>query len=194
MPTPRAHVADNDLAVGRLVEAVSQSKFWPKTCIFIVEDDPQDGWDHVDGHRSVAFVLSPYTRRGKTISHFYNQTSVFHTMERILGVGPLTQLDALAPVMDDCFAAQPDLTPYRVRPVTVALDELNPPKDKLKGKAAYWAEKSMALNFSKPDLADEDDLNRILWFAAKGEEPYPAGYAGAHGRGLGALRLRLAAR
>jgi YVTN family beta-propeller protein len=192
-PTPRAHVADNDLAVGRVVEAISKSKFWPKTCIFIIEDDPQDGWDHVDGHRSTCLVLSPYTRRGKVVSQFYNQTSVLHTMERILGVPPMNQMDALAPVMTACFTAKPDLTPYQTLPATVKLDELNPPLKKLKGRARIWAEKSMALDFSKPDAAEEDTLNRILWFAAKGEEEYPAAYAGAHGRGLRALKLRLAA-
>jgi YVTN family beta-propeller protein len=194
MPTPRAHVADNDLAVGRLVEAISRSKFWPKTCIFIIEDDPQDGWDHVDGHRSVCLVLSPYTKRGQVISRFYNQTSVVHTMERILGVPPMNQLDALAPVMDACFKPTPDLTPYRARPATVPLDEVNPPAKKLTGRARAWAEKSMTLDFSKPDMADEDTLNRILWFAAKGDEEYPAAFAGAHGRGLAALRLRLASK
>src|SRR5207302_5590953 len=194
MPTPRAHVADNDLAVGRLVEAVSRSKFWPKTCIFIIEDDPQDGWDHVDGHRSTCLVLSPYTRRGQVISRFYNQTSVIHTMERILGVGPMNQFDALAPVMEACFTSTADLTPYRARPASVPLDELNPPAKNLKGQARLWAEKSMALDFSKPDVADEDTLNRILWFAAKGEDAYPAALAGAHGKGLAALKLRLAAK
>ena len=174
--------------------AVSRSKFWPKTCIFIIEDDPQDGWDHVDGHRSVCLVLSPYTRRRQVVSRFYNQTSVLHTMERILGVTPLTQLDALAPVMTACFTTKPDLTPYRARPARVPLDELNPPREKLKGQARAWAEKSLALDFDRPDAADEDTLNRILWFAAKGEQEYPAAYAGAHGRGLGALRLRLAAK
>src|SRR5262249_23725481 len=145
MPTPRAHVADNDLAVGRLVEIISRSKFWPKTCIFIIEDDPQDGWDHVDGHRSVCLVISPYTKPGQVISCFYNQTSVVHTMERILGVPPMNQLDALAPVMDACFTGKGDFTPYRARPANVPLDELNPPKKKLRGQALHWAEKSLAL-------------------------------------------------
>jgi hypothetical protein len=194
MPTPRAHVADNDLAVGRLVEAISRSKFWAKTCIFIIEDDPQDGWDHVDGHRSTCLVLSPYTKRGKVISQFYNQTSVLHTMERILGVPPMNQMDALAPVMTACFTDKADLTPYKARPATMKLDELNPKKDRLKGQALYWAEKSQALDFSRPDMADEDTLNRILWFDAKAQEEYPAAFAGAHGRGLGALKLRLAAK
>jgi hypothetical protein len=194
MPTPRAHVADNDLAVGRLVEAISRSKFWPKTCIFIIEDDPQDGWDHVDGHRSTCLVLSPYTKRGQVVSRFYNQTSVVHTIERILSVPPMNQFDALAPVMDACFKATPDLTPYRARPASAPLDEVNPPVKKLEGQARIWAEKSMALDFSKPDEADEDTLNRILWYAAKGNEEYPAAFAGAHGRGLRSLRLRLASK
>ncbi len=193
MPTPRAHVADNDLAVGRLVEAISNSKFWAKTSIFIIEDDPQDGWDHVDGHRSLCLVLSPHTKRRQVISQFYNQTSVLHTMERILGVPPMNQMDALAPVLSACFTDKADLTPYKARPATVKLDELNPTKGKLKGKALYWAEKSLALDFSKPDVADEDTLNRILWHAAKGDEEYPAALAGAHGRGLEGLKLRLAA-
>ena len=107
MPTPNAHLSDNDLALGRLVEAISQSAFWPKTCIFVVEDDPQDGFDHVDGHRSPALVISPYTKRGQVISHFYNQTSVIRTMGLILGIPPLTQLDGSAPPMTDCFDAKP---------------------------------------------------------------------------------------
>jgi DNA-binding beta-propeller fold protein YncE len=193
-PTPRAHVADNDLAIGRVVEAISRSKFWPTTCIFVIEDDPQDGWDHVDGHRSLCLALSPYSRRGRTISQFYNQTSVVHTMERILGVPPMNQLDALAPVMTACFADAPDLTPYRAQPARIKLDELNPKKFKLQGQARSWAEKSLALDFSRPDAAAEDTLNRILWFAAKGEQLYPAAYAGAHGRGLPALKLRLASK
>jgi len=194
LPIPRAHVADNDLAVGRLVEAISASKFWPTTCIFIIEDDPQDGWDHVDGHRSLCLVLSPYTRRGKTVSRFYNQTSVVHTMERMLGAPPMNQLDALAPVMTACFAAAPDLTPYRARPARIKLDELNPKTQQLRGQARLWAEKSLAMDFSRPDAADDNTLNRILWFAEKGEVVYPAAYAGAHGRGLAALKLRLVSR
>jgi len=103
-------------------------------------------------------------------------------------------MDALAPVITACFTAKPDLTPYEARPATVKFDELNPPLKELKGQARLWAQKSMALDFSRPDVADEETLNRILWFAAKGEEEYPAAFAGAHGRGLGALNLKLAAK
>jgi YVTN family beta-propeller protein len=190
LPTPRAHVADNDLAVGRLVEAVSKSKFWPKTCIFINEDDPQDGFDHVDGHRSICLVVSPYTKRGQVVSQFYNQTSVIHTIERMLGLPPMNQMDALAPPMTDCFTDAAVPTPYAALPNNIPLDELNPPKEKLGAKELHWAELSLAQNFEKVDRADEDSLNRIIWHSVKGvDAPYPADFAGAHGKGLAALGL-----
>ena len=192
MPTPSAHVADNDLALGRVVEAISRSRFWPKTCIFVVEDDPQDGFDHVDGHRSVCLVVSPYTRRGKVVSHFYNQTSVLHTMARILGMPPMNQMDAMAPLMTDCFQEEPDFTPYEALPNGVPLDALNPERHALRGEALHWADMSLAQNFKQVDAGDEETLNRILWFAAKGPDaPYPEAYEGAHGKGLSALGLAL---
>jgi YVTN family beta-propeller protein len=193
-PTPRACVADNDLALGRLVEAISHSKFWPKTCIFVIEDDPQDGFDHVDGHRSTCLVVSPYAKRKQVISHFYNQTSVLHTMERILGLPPMNQMDALAPLMDDCFTDKPDLTPYALRPNSTPLNEMNPDVSQLPAKEASWALRSQKLDFTRNDEADEDTLNRVLWHAARGVAvPYPVHLAGAHGRGLRSLKLRLAA-
>jgi DNA-binding beta-propeller fold protein YncE len=194
MPTPQAHVADNDLAVGRLVEAISKSRFWKTTCIFVIEDDPQDGFDHVDGHRSLCLVVSPYTKRKEVVHSFFNQTSVLHTMERILGLPALTQLDSLAPLMTDCFTAKPDFTPYKALPAKVPLDKLNRPMSELKGAALEWARKSAAQDLSKPDAIDDDTFNRILWHAVKGDEPYPAALAGAHGTGLKALGLRLHAR
>ncbi len=185
MPTPRAHVADNDLAVGRLVEAVSNSRFWPKTCLFILEDDPQDGFDHVDGHRSICLVASPYTKRGETVSSFYNQTSVLHTIARILGVPPLNQMDALMPVMADCFTDMPDFTPYAALENRIPLDELNPALAELEGDARRWAEISMGMNFAQVDACDEDTLNRVIWHSVKGvDAPYPVALAGAHGSGL----------
>ncbi|MBM3214504.1 bifunctional YncE family protein/alkaline phosphatase family protein [Candidatus Poribacteria bacterium] len=190
-PTPRAQVADNDLALGRIVEGVSKSRFWATTCIFVVEDDPQAGFDHVDGHRSIGLVVSPYTRRGAVVSEFYNQTSVLHTMARILGIPPLNQMDALSPVMSACFTSEPDLAPYRVRPNTVPLDEMNPATGSLRGPAKYWAERSLQERFDEFDRADENTLNRILWHSVKGDEPYPAHFAGAHGTGLKALGLAL---
>jgi hypothetical protein len=190
-PTPRAMIADNDLALGQCVEALSKSRFWPKTCIFVIEDDPKDGFDHMDGHRSLCLVVSPYTRRRGVVSRFYNQTSVLHTMERILGLPPMNQMDSLAPVTDACFTDRPDLTPYTARPVAVPLDELNKEVEELRGKERELALLSLRQDFRRVDGADEDDLNRILWHAVKGADaPYPAHLAGAHGRGLKALRLR----
>lgn len=192
MPTPAAHMADNDLALGRLVEAISRSKFWAKTVIFVIEDDPQNGFDHVDGHRSLCLVISPYTKRREVISDFYNQTSVLHTMQRILGVPAMNQLDGSAPLMTTCFTHKPDFTPYKARSVKTPLDQLNPPLKGLKGAARHWAEKSLAENLSQPDAVDEDTWNRILWFAVKGEASYPSALAGAHGTGLRGRKLRLA--
>jgi YVTN family beta-propeller protein len=190
MPTPRAHVADNDLAVGRIVEGLSKSRFWPKTCIFIIEDDPQDGFDHVDGHRSICMVVSPYAKRGAVINQFYNQTSVLRTIAAILGTPPLTQFDTLSPLMDACFTEDADLTPYTALPNNVPLDEMNPPKEALQGDALRYAQLSAEQDFEHVDAADEDTLNRILWHAMKGvDTPYPAHLAGAHGVGLKALGL-----
>ena len=191
-PTPRALVADNDLAVGRIVEAVSKSKFWPKTVFFINEDDPQDGWDHVDGHRSTCLVVSPYSRRGAVVSEFYNQASVIHTIERIFGIAPANQRYAMAPVMSTCFSDTPDITPFAALPPGVSLTEMNPKKQSLGPVGRYFAELSEQQDFDRVDAASEDDLNRILWFAAKGETPYPIEFVGAHGRGLAELGLRLA--
>jgi hypothetical protein len=192
MPTPRAHVADNDLALGRMVEAISRSKFWKKTVIFVIEDDPQDGFDHIDGHRSPCLVISPYTRRGAVVSEFYNQTSVLHTVQRILGLPAMNQLDGSAPLMTACFTNRPDFTPYNLREVKINLDELNRPLKKMNPKEQAWARKSMEQNLSRPDNIHEDTFNRILWHAMKGvDAPYPASWAGAHGRGLKGLNLWL---
>jgi YVTN family beta-propeller protein len=151
-PTPQAQVADNDLALGRAVEALTRSRFWPRTCIFVVEDDPQDGFDHVDGHRSPCLVISPYTRRGIVVSRFYNQTSVLHTMERILGLPPMNQMDAMAPLMRECFTAYPALRPYVCRPNRIPLDRMNPPLSALTGNARRHAEQSARQDWSRPDL------------------------------------------
>jgi YVTN family beta-propeller protein len=198
-PTPRACVADNDLAVGRLVEAISKSRYWPDTCIFVNEDDPQDGFDHVDGHRSTCLVVSPYTKRGAVVSHFYNQTAVLHTIERILGLGPMNQLDALAPTMEDCFTDKPDLSPYVAVKNIIPLDEMNKVPASMPATAPkpHTGEpvrepQHPVMNFTRPDLNNDDEFNRLLWRIAKGpDEPYPAEFAGAHGRGLKALHLQL---
>ncbi len=178
-PTPRAMAADNDLALGQIVEAVSKSKFWPRTCIFVVEDDPQFGFDHVDAHRTVAQVISPYSKRKFVDSTNYNQTGMVKTIELILGLPPMNQLDLSATPMRHCSQAEPDLTPYVAVPNKVPLDEMNRSLDKLQGKALYWAQKSLALSFAKEDEADEDTLNRILWHATRGyDTPYPERPAG----------------
>jgi YVTN family beta-propeller protein len=189
-PTPAAQVADNDLALGKLVDAVSHSKFWAKTCIFVIEDDPQAGFDHVDGHRSLCLVVSPYTKRGQVVSKFYNQTSVLHTMELMLGLPPMNQFDAMAPAMRECFTETADLRPYKGLPNKVPLDQMNPKKGDLKGAAEEQARLSEGLDLSEPDRADEDVLNRILWHAMRGVDVrYPAEFAGAHGKGLKGLKL-----
>lgn len=174
-PTPRATVADNDLALGRVVEAVSKSKFWPETAIFVVEDDPQAGVDHVDGRRTVALCISPYTKRREVISTHYNQNSMLRTMELILGLPPMTQLDLAAIPMTDCFMDTSDLTPYTARPNQIPLDEMNPSVASLRGKARYYAQKSMEMPLDDIDQADEGLFNRVIWHSVKGYDvPYPA--------------------
>ncbi|MGA2063560.1 MAG: bifunctional YncE family protein/alkaline phosphatase family protein [Thermoguttaceae bacterium] len=191
-PTPRAMVADNDLAVGRLVEAISHSRYWAKTVLLVNEDDPQDGWDHVDGHRSLCLVVGPYVKRRAVVSRFYNQLSVLHTIERILGLPSTAQLVAQSPTMEDCFREPPDLTAYTARPNNIPLDERNKPPEALEGKERELSRASEAMDFSRPDRIDDDTMNRILWHASMGAAaPYPAEFAGAHGKGLKRLNLNL---
>lgn len=193
-PTPRAYLADNDLALGQVVEGVSKSKFWPTTAIFVVEDDPQAGFDHVDGHRSLCLVVSPYTRRGAVISDFYNQTSVIHTIERILGLPPMNQRDASSPVMASCFTNTPNLAPYTALENRVPLTETNPARAALPSGLQKWADASLRQDFKGFDRADEDTLNRILWHAMRGADvPYPTRLAGSHGSGLRHRGLTLSA-
>lgn len=174
-PTPAAQVADNDLAFGQIVEALSKSRFWKETCVFAIEDDPQAGWDHVSGYRTTAYVISPYTKRGKVVSTQYNQTSLLRTMELMLGLPPMNQLDASATPMFDCFTDKPDFTPFTAVTNNLPLDEMNPdPKkisDLLLRKNAYASGK---LPLREPDRCPEDQFNRILWHAMKGSKaPYP---------------------
>ncbi|MBE7559946.1 bifunctional YncE family protein/alkaline phosphatase family protein [bacterium] len=173
-PTPRAAVADNDLALGRVVEAISKSRYWKETCIFVVQDDPQAGVDHVDGHRTVAFVISPYTKRKFVDSTHYTQTGMVKTIELILGLPPMNQFDLSATAMRNCFTDQADYTPYTALPNNIPLDQMNPGLSQLDGPQRYWAEKSLELPLDDVDLADEDTLNRILWHSVKGYDvPYP---------------------
>jgi YVTN family beta-propeller protein len=178
-PTPRAMVADNDFALGRIVEAFSTSKFWNNTVIFIVEDDSQGGWDHVSPYRTVSLVISPYSRL-KNVNHtFYTQPSLVRTIEQILGLPPMNIQDAIANPMRDCFGSVPDMTPYKAVNLNIPIDEITPALSQLSGKSLYFAKKSMLPEFSKVDSGNDDLLNRILWFAAKGNIPYPSKFAGA---------------
>jgi len=167
-PTPRAMVADNDYALGRLVEAVTHSPYWKDTAIFVVEDDAQNGPDHVDAHRTVALVISPYTRRGAVDSTLYDNCSMLRTIELILGLPPMSQYDASATPMFNCFTPTPDFTPFNALKPQVPLDEVNK-------STAYGAKKSLAMNFKDIDVAPWHDLNRILWHSIKGVHvPMPA--------------------
>ncbi len=168
-PVPGAQVADNDLALGQIVEALSRSVFWKDTCIFVIEDDPQDGWDHVSGYRTTAYVISPYTRRHAVIHENYNQTSLIRSMELILGLPPMNQMDATATPMSACFTDQPDFAAYQSLPANVPLDQLNPsPKQVSDRLQRRLAEASAKLDLREPDRCSEDTLNRILWHAQKG--------------------------
>jgi YVTN family beta-propeller protein len=176
MPTPEASVADNDLALGQVIEAVSHSKFWPQTAIFVVQDDPQAGFDHIDGHRTVALAISPYTRRHAVDSTTYNQTSMVRTMELILGLPPMNQLDASATPMANTFDEKPNLTPYDAVRNIIPLDRLNPEPSSIRDpRQLHWANVSLELPLDEVDEADEDTLNRILWHSVRGnDDTYPA--------------------
>ncbi len=166
-PTPRAMMAENDYALGRIVEAVSSSGFWKDTVVFVIEDDPQAGPDHVDCHRTVALVASAYTQRGRVDSTMYSSSSLLPTMELILGLPPLTQYDAAATPMWASFQATPDLRPYKARMALVPLDERN-------SSSAFGARRSMQLALDEADAAPDDELNEILWKAIKGRDsPMP---------------------
>ncbi|MCC6492740.1 MAG: bifunctional YncE family protein/alkaline phosphatase family protein [Pirellulales bacterium] len=174
-PTPQACVADNDLALGRVLEGLSRSQFWKEMAVFVIEDDPQAGWDHVSGYRTVVFCASPYAKRGAVVSTQYNTTSILRTIEQILGLPPMNQFDASATPMFDCFADQADFAPYKAAPAAVPLDEYNPDPNEI-GDAVLRddAVVSSQLNFRQLDKAPEDVLNRILWRSMKGTQtPYP---------------------
>ncbi|HWQ91629.1 MAG TPA: LamG-like jellyroll fold domain-containing protein, partial [Clostridia bacterium] len=190
-PTPRAQVADNDLALGQVVEAITRSTFWSDTVVFVIEDDPQSGYDHVDAHRSICLVISPYTKRGQVISTFYNQAGVLHTMQRILGIPPMNQQDAMAPLMFECFTEQPNYTPYAVLPNNIPLTEGVSGTAAMSAKDKYWAKKKAAMDLSGPDRIDDDLFNRYIWYTIKGDAPFPAKFVGGHGRGLKRLGLEL---
>ncbi|MBO0936674.1 bifunctional YncE family protein/alkaline phosphatase family protein [Fibrella sp. HMF5335] len=172
-PTPRAMVADNDLAVGRMVEAIQKSRFGANTVIFITEDDSQAGWDHISAYRTTGFVISPYSRLKRTVTTNYNQTSMLRTIEQILGLPPMNVIDATAQPMFDCFADQPDLASYTALPNRVPLNEMNKPLTALRGKARQYARESMEQAEEGIDTGEDAKTNQILWFWARGNKPYP---------------------
>lgn len=166
VPTPRANVADNDLALGRLVEALSKSRYWKDTVVFVLEDDAQSGPDHIDSHRSPGFVISSWTRKGVTDSTLYSTVSMLRTMGLILGFQPMSQYDAGALPMHSVFLDKPDLRPYELAKPTFDILETNQP-------TAPMAQESSKLDFSEADRVDDALMNRIIWAATRGNEPVP---------------------
>jgi hypothetical protein len=167
-PTPRAYVADNDLALGLLIEGLSRSRFWKEMAVFVVEDDAQNGPDHVDAHRTVALVAGPYVKRGAVVSAMYSTSSMLRTMELILGLEPMTQFDAAALPMYACFTDEPDFTPWAHRPATWPLDEEN-------AASAWGADLSEQFDLAREDAADDLLLNEVVWRSVRGaDSPMPA--------------------
>lgn len=166
-PTPQAAVASNDIGLGKIVEACSRSKFWKEMAIFVIEDDAQNGPDHVDAHRTIGLVISPYVRRGVVDSTLYTTAGMIRTMELILGLPPLTQYDAGATPMFNSFQRRAEPFRYRLKQPRIDVNALNPPN-------APGAQASSRMNWSEYDLIPEDELNRILWRATRPGVPYPA--------------------
>src|SRR5262249_14803204 len=165
--TPQACVASNDLALGQLVEAVSNGPLWKETAIFVIEDDAQNGPDHVDAHRTVGLVISPYTKRKFVDSTQYQTVSLIRTMELILGLPPLSQYDAAARPMFHSFTETPDATAYKHTPAEIDLEAKN-------AKNAFGAELSEKMDFSDYDRVNDFELNYVLWHAVMGKDaPQP---------------------
>lgn len=170
-PTPQFYVADNDYALGLLIQAVSNSPYWKDTAIFVVEDDAQDGPDHVDAHRSVALVISAYNRPGALVHEFHSTVSLIRTIELLLGILPMNQLDAMAAPIN-IFRAEADLRPFQAQLPDVALDNLVTPAAR-DAATAYWMRRTDEQDLSHADMADAEVLNRIIWFSIKGSENMP---------------------
>ena len=163
--TPKAAVASNDQALGKIVDFISHSKSWKEFAIFVIEDDAQNGADHVDSHRTVGLVISPYTKRGVVDSTMYQTTSMLRSMELILGLPPLSQYDASATPLFASFTNRANTAPYKLILPKIDIAAKNKPTD-------YGAKESSKLDFSAYDRADEDILNRILWQYAKGAKSH----------------------
>ena len=167
-PTPKAMVGTNDQAVGQLVEAVSHSKFWADTAIFVIQDDTQGGLDHVNSHRTYGLVLSPWTRKGLVDSTHYSTASMLLTMETILGLPPMSSYDAHATPMLKPFLGRPNPAAYTALAPRIDINEMNKPKTALAARTAR-------LDFSDIDRADAEVFGRLLWDGEKPGVPYPAG-------------------
>jgi hypothetical protein len=165
-PTPYAHVADNDLAVGMFIEALSKSPIWNETAVFILEDDAQNGADHVDAHRSTAYVAGGFVKRGFVDHTPYSTSSMLRTMELILGMGPMTQYDAAATPMWRCFDSLAKPFDFKAIIPSVGLKEVNLVKNE-------WQRKSEQFNFAKEDSNNDIEFNKVLWHALKGDIPFP---------------------
>lgn len=160
--SPISMVADNDLALGQLVEHISKSPIWKESAIFVLEDDAQNGPDHVDAHRSPAFVISPYTKMGSVNHNMYSTSGILRTMELILGLPPMSQYDAAAVPLFDCFTAKPDLAAFKARPPGVSLTVKNTANNTSSIRSGTW-------DFSREDRAPDLDLNEVVWKSVKGE-------------------------
>lgn len=173
-PTPNAMVADNDLALGRIVDMISKSKYWDSTVVFVTQDDSQGGWDHISAYRTVGAVISPYSS-GKLVSTNYNQTSMVRSIEQILGLPPMNVIDATAKPMADCFTTVKNAAVYNFKPNNIPLDQMNQPLKTLTGLSKKFAKQSMYEVFNEVDGGEDDKMNRIIWFYSKGKEKYPGG-------------------
>jgi YVTN family beta-propeller protein len=174
-PTPSAMVADNDLATGRIIDTISHSKYWKDSAVFVVEDDSQNGIDHVDGHRNVTLIASPYAKHGAVDHTYYSQLNVVRTIEQILGLPPMSQLDMAAQPMYGAFTERPDLTPYTAVPNQIPLDTMNgtaaQATDPMQKTWLAWSEKQ---NFRSEDQLAFAPFNRLTWYATTGwKRPYP---------------------
>jgi hypothetical protein len=156
------------------VEAISRSRYWKDSAIFVTEDDAQNGLDHVDGHRTVGLIISPWTRRNAVDNTFYTTINMYRTIEQILGLPASNQFDLAADPMFPAFGNTPDYTPYQALPNRLALDEMNPPLNALRGLARALASASLRMDFTEPDAVPENVLNRAIWHSVRGyDTPYP---------------------
>lgn len=173
-PRPASMVADNDLALGRIVEGISHSKFWQDSLVLAVEDDAQDGIDHISGRRTIMLAAGPVVRRGALDENYYTQTSLVRTIQAIFGIEPKTRFLAASRPMTSLFTTEKDAKPFKALPVGPKLDDMNPPVSALKGRERWAAIESAKMNFAEVDDVPTDVLNRILWEDRKGwGTPYP---------------------